>query len=54
MQSGRMKGQAFVGLPTERAGEKAVEETNGFVLKGKPMVVVSEGHGVSVTVGQPS
>ena len=41
MQSGRMKGQAFVGLPTEQAGEHAVEETNGFMLKGKPMVVVS-------------
>lgn len=43
MQSGRMKGQAFVGLPTEEAGERAVAETNGFMLKGKPMVVVSGG-----------
>jgi len=41
MQFGRMKGQAFVGLPSERAAIKAVRETNGYVLHGKPMIVVS-------------
>lgn len=36
-----MKGQAFVGLPNERSAEKALRETNGFVLYDKPLVVVS-------------
>lgn len=40
MQSGRMKGQAFVGMPSEPAAMKAVQETNGYLLYGKPMVVV--------------
>ena len=42
MQSGRMKGQAFVGLATEAAATAAVTETNGYCLAGKPMVVVSQ------------
>lgn len=41
MQTGRMKGQAFVGLPDEGVAAKALKETNGYVLHGKPMVVVS-------------
>ena len=41
MQSGRMKGQAFVGLPSETVASRALQETNGYVLHGKPMVVVS-------------
>lgn len=36
-----MKGQAFIGLPNERSAEKALRETNGFVLHDKPLVVVS-------------
>ena len=36
-----MKGQAFVGLPSEEAAATAVRETNGYQLAGKPMVVVS-------------
>ena len=36
-----MKGQAFVGLPNETVALRAVKEINGFVLHGKPMVVVS-------------
>lgn len=36
-----MKGQAFVGLPSERSAEKALRETNGYVLYDKPLVVVS-------------
>ncbi|XP_019626502.1 PREDICTED: RNA-binding protein 40-like [Branchiostoma belcheri] len=39
MKEGRMKGQAFIGLPTEKAAQKAVRETNGFELNGKPLVV---------------
>ena len=41
MTSGRMKGQAFIGLPSEEAAVSAVGETNGHILHGKPMVVVS-------------
>ncbi|KAK5605915.1 RNA-binding region-containing protein 3, partial [Crenichthys baileyi] len=39
MKEGRMKGQAFIGLPNERSAEKALRETNGFVLNDKPLVV---------------
>ncbi|XP_019130361.2 RNA-binding region-containing protein 3 isoform X2 [Larimichthys crocea] len=39
MKEGRMKGQAFVGLPTEQSAEKALRETNGYVLYDKPLVV---------------
>lgn len=51
MQSGRMKGQAFITFNTpydeedlerneERMIDKALNETNGFLLKDKPMVVM--------------
>lgn len=36
-----MKGQAFIGLPSEQGAEKALRETNGYVLHDKPLVVVS-------------
>lgn len=39
MKEGRMKGQAFVGLPNERCAEKALRDTNGYVLYDKPLVV---------------
>ncbi|XP_014371063.2 RNA-binding region-containing protein 3 [Papilio machaon] len=39
MQEGRMKGQAFVTFPSVRIAENALTETNGFMLKEKPMVV---------------
>lgn len=39
-----MKGQAFVGLPSERSAEKALRDTNGYVLYDKPLVVVSFFH----------
>ena len=42
MQTGRMKGQAFVGLPDEGVAARALKETNGYILHGKPMVVVSD------------
>lgn len=41
MKEGRMKGQAFVGLPSEKSAEKALRDTNGYVLFDKPLVVVS-------------
>lgn len=34
-----MKGQAFVTLQTVEQTKKALEETNGYILKDKPMVV---------------
>ncbi|XP_061316847.1 RNA-binding region-containing protein 3 isoform X3 [Pezoporus flaviventris] len=39
MKEGRMKGQAFIGLPNEKAAAKALNEANGYVLFEKPMVV---------------
>ncbi|XP_057680698.1 RNA-binding region-containing protein 3 [Corythoichthys intestinalis] len=39
MKEGRMKGQAFVGLSSEQSAEKALRETNGYVLFDKPLVV---------------
>uniref|UniRef100_A0A0E9WTK7 RNA-binding region-containing protein 3 n=1 Tax=Anguilla anguilla TaxID=7936 RepID=A0A0E9WTK7_ANGAN len=39
MKEGRMKGQAFVGLPNEKSAEKALRDTNGYVLHDKPLVV---------------
>lgn len=41
MKEGRMKGQAFIGLPNEKAAAKALREANGYILYDKPMVVVS-------------
>lgn len=40
MQEGRMKGQAFVTLDSIELAQKAVKETNGYILKDKPLVVV--------------
>lgn len=40
MKTGRMKGQGFVGLPSETVAAQALRETNGYLLKGKPIVVV--------------
>ena len=37
--TGRMKGQAFVTLPNELCAKDALEDTNGFQLHGKPIVV---------------
>ena len=39
MKEGRMKGQAFVTLPTARAAEKARRDTNTFLLHDRAMVV---------------
>ncbi|XP_018312280.1 RNA-binding protein 40 isoform X2 [Mycetomoellerius zeteki] len=39
MQEGRMKGQAFITLQNAVQAKMALEETNGYILKDKPMVV---------------
>lgn len=39
MQEGRMKGQGFVTLPNIAQAQLALSETNGYILKDKPMVV---------------
>lgn len=39
MQSGRMKGQAFIGLPSEEVAAIALRETNGYQLEGAPIIV---------------
>ncbi|XP_077101166.1 RNA-binding region-containing protein 3 [Siphateles boraxobius] len=39
MREGRMKGQAFIELPSERSAEKALKETNGYIFNDKPLVV---------------
>ncbi|GLV43731.1 uncharacterized protein CBL_06945 [Carabus blaptoides fortunei] len=40
MQEGRMKGQAFVTLQNVTEAQRAVKETNGYILRNKPLVVV--------------
>ncbi|KAF2881020.1 hypothetical protein ILUMI_25168 [Ignelater luminosus] len=40
MQEGKMKGQAFVTLDSVQLAQKAIKETNGYILKDKPLVVV--------------
>jgi RNA recognition motif-containing protein len=37
---GRMRGQAFVIFPNQALATNALEEVNGYVLGGKPMVLV--------------
>ncbi|KAM7290892.1 RNA-binding protein 41 [Ixodes scapularis] len=37
--SGRLKGQAFVTLPSLQAARDAMELCNGYVLRGKPIVI---------------
>lgn len=39
MKSGKMKGQAFVTLQNTELAKLALQETNGYHLKDKPMVV---------------
>ena len=39
MQEGRMKGQAFITLQNTERAQLALDETNGYILKDKPMVV---------------
>ena len=36
-----MKGQAFIGLPSEELAAIALRDTNGYLLQDRPMVVVS-------------
>jgi U11/U12 small nuclear ribonucleoprotein SNRNP65 len=39
MQQGRMKGQGFVGLPSEQIASTALNETHGYKLYDRPMIV---------------
>ncbi|XP_067002848.2 RNA-binding region-containing protein 3 [Anabrus simplex] len=39
MKEGRMKGQAFITLQNTKQAQLALQETNGYILKDKPMVV---------------
>ena len=39
LKEGKMKGQAFIVLGSEEKAIQAVNDTNGFELNGKPMVV---------------
>lgn len=39
MTSGRMKGQAFINLPSESKTKEALDDTNGYRLHERPMVV---------------
>lgn len=39
MQEGRMRGQAFVTFPTVELARNALNAANGYVLKGKPIVL---------------
>ena len=49
MTSGRMKGQAFVSYSSTEEAAEALEETNGYKLQDKPIVVVSSSY--STTTG---
>ncbi|XP_076062558.1 RNA-binding region-containing protein 3-like [Oratosquilla oratoria] len=40
MKEGRMKGQAFITFPSERQAKQALKDTNGYILKDRPMVVM--------------
>ncbi|KAL8227181.1 hypothetical protein R6Q57_017013 [Mikania cordata] len=39
MQEGRMRGQAFVTFPSIEIAHRALNMVNGFVFKGKPMII---------------
>ncbi|XP_078358026.1 RNA-binding region-containing protein 3-like [Oculina patagonica] len=39
MKEGRMKGQAFITLPSEEKAKKALRDAHGYILQGKPMVI---------------
>ncbi|OCT85273.1 RNA-binding region-containing protein 3 [Xenopus laevis] len=39
MKEGRMKGQAFIGFPTENVAAQALKHVHGYVLHDKPMVI---------------
>ena len=36
-----MKGQAFITLPSEEKAKRALRDAHGYILHGKPMVIVS-------------
>ncbi|XP_073304879.1 U11/U12 small nuclear ribonucleoprotein 65 kDa protein isoform X1 [Primulina huaijiensis] len=51
MQEGRMRGQAFVTFPTVELARNALNAANGYVFKGKPIVLQ---FGRSPTSAKPS
>lgn len=40
MKEGRMKGQAFITFNSVESAQQALEETNGYVFKEKPLIVM--------------
>merc|ERR1719300_1881340 len=38
--AGKLRGQAFVTLPDKKTARRALRQTHGLMLKGKPIVVV--------------
>ncbi|KAI3823312.1 hypothetical protein L1987_04747 [Smallanthus sonchifolius] len=51
MQEGRMRGQAFVTFPSIEIAHRALDLVNGFVFKGKPMIIQ---FGRNTSVGKTS
>lgn len=41
MKEGRMKNQAFITFPNLKWASIALEEVHGYLLKDKPMILVS-------------
>ncbi|XP_063282144.1 RNA-binding region-containing protein 3 [Pelobates fuscus] len=39
MKEGRMKGQAFIGFPSEKIAAQALKHVNGYTIQDRPMVV---------------
>jgi U11/U12 small nuclear ribonucleoprotein SNRNP65 len=39
LQEGRMRGQAFLTFPSVEVAHRALNLVNGFVFKGKPMII---------------
>ncbi|RAL48577.1 hypothetical protein DM860_000897 [Cuscuta australis] len=50
MQEGRMRGQAFITFPTVELAQNALNLVNGYVFKGKP-IVIQFGRNAAATTG---
>lgn len=44
MTEGRLKGRAFVAFPTVQAAQAALAQLNGYILDGRPVVLVFSHH----------
>ncbi|CAI9764310.1 unnamed protein product [Fraxinus pennsylvanica] len=53
MQEGRMRGQAFVTFPSVELAHKALNAVNGYVFKGKPIVIQFGRSPASAKANQP-